>query len=146
MEKYDSTKYLRQLFHKPNIIPMYGVLLAILYVMIPLNYIPATCYTGFLLPEAEFSQFEPIEFPTIFINGDGSVYLNNLIEVYKVNDVSRLPEILSVGIKDSRFKYLDKILLKADENLEFGRLQNVLKEIKKAEIDIVGLITERVVP
>lgn len=144
MKNYDPTKYLRQLFHKPNIVPMYGVLLAILATVMPI--IPNTTSSYNLrIPEAEFSQPEPLEFPTIFINREGTVCLNNLKENYAVYDISKLTEILSNAIKDSRFKYLDKILVKADEDIEFGRLQDVLKEIKKSEIDIVGLITERVV-
>ena len=77
MKKYNYTQSLRQVFYKPNIIPMYGVLLVIIVTIMPI--VPSTTSSSkLILPKAEFSQFEPLEFPTIFINGDGSVYINNL--------------------------------------------------------------------
>lgn len=144
MEKYDPTKSLKQMFHRPNIVPMCGVLLAILFAIMSITPKTTSSY-NLRIPEAEFSQREPLEFPTIFIDSYGDVCLNNVKEKYAVYDISKLTEILSNAIKESRFEYLDKILVKADEDIEFGRLQNVLKEIKKADVYIIGLITKRVV-
>jgi len=144
MKKYDPTKSLKQMFHTPNVVPMYGVLLAILATIMPI--VPnITSSSNLMVPEAEFSQFEPLDFPTIFINGEGSVCYDNLTKSYEINDISNLHTILSTTIKDINYKYLKKVLLKADGDVEFGKIQNVLNEIKKGDVDIIGLITKKMV-
>jgi len=145
MKKYDPTKSLKQMFHTPNniVIPFYVLLLVLLSVFIILT--PVKVSSSPKTPEAEFSQIEPSELPTILIYHNGSVYYDNLTKSYEINDISNLHTILSTTIKDINYKYLKKVLLKADGDVEFGRIQNVLKEIKKADVDIIGLITKRVV-
>ena len=139
MKKYDSTKYIRLMFWKPNIVPLCDILL-ILWIMFATT-IPMMCTCGGIeLPDAEFVRDEPLDgLPVVRINRDGTVCFEERI----IEDISELPSILKESWKGNYdFRY--KILLKAEANAEFGFVQQVLKAAQSVHIETVGLLVDAV--
>lgn len=138
MRKYDATKCLRQMFWKPNTVPLCDILL-VLWVLFAIN-VPMLVHGGFRLPEAEFVQDEPLDgLPVVWMRRDGTV----IFEERTIDDISKLPSLLKETWKGNYdFRY--KILLKADVDTEFGMVQQVLKAAKKVHIETVGLLVDKV--
>jgi len=139
MKKQDSTKYIRQMFWKPNIAPMYYILLFLLVSF--LTAVPMHTHGGRIeLPEAEFVQDEPLDgLPVVWIKRDGEVYF----EERYIEDISTLPSMLK-KTWEGNYDFRYKILLKADMDTEFGMVQQVLKAAQSVHIETVGLLAEAV--
>jgi len=139
MKKQDSTKYIRQMFWKPNIAPLYYILL---FLWVFFVFIPPIMYIHGepILPDAEFVQDEPLNgLPVVRINRDGAVYF----EERYIEDISKLPSMLKKSW-EGNYDFWYKILLKADMDAEFGVVQKVLNAARTADIETVGLLVDAV--
>jgi biopolymer transport protein ExbD len=138
MKKYDATQSLRQRVRRPNILPFFNALLIVVFLLI-VNVSPlmATKCTHVSIPQAINFDIEPLfGLPVIYIFKDGTVVLNDRM----VEDLEKL----TVLIEDEMEKHQpeeNKILLKIDEDVPFGRVQEVLRYVRKAQVETVGLIT-----
>jgi len=136
MKKYDSTNHLKKMIHKPNV----GfVLMGILVVTFCFSTMTSTIRAERIeIPTAKNDHFEPRHgiLPTIYIDAEGRIYFQG----YRFMDMAKL----SIEIADTfeaRQPEERKVLLKIDANTKFGRVQEVLQAVKKANIDVAGLIT-----
>ncbi|MCP5102414.1 MAG: hypothetical protein GY950_03495, partial [bacterium] len=88
------------------------------------------------LPEAEFVREEPFYgLPVIRVKDDGKVYFEQRF----IEDLSKLPSMIKDSFEECGVEE-NKVLIRADMRAEFGDIQKVLKAVKKADIDTVGLI------
>ncbi len=137
MKKYDHMKNMRLLFWKISVVPFCTVLVFLLFLF--MGATGSTHHRGCIrLPDAEHAHLQPMpEYPAIYIKKDGTVYfLGNPVE-----DLDILPELVKKEF-DEHISAGNKILVKASRHARFGRVQAVLREIKKMGVDVAGLITE----
>lgn len=141
MRKQDSTKYIRQMFWKPNTVPLCSILL-VFWIMFACD-VPLICNRGAIeLPEAEFVRDEPLNgLPVVLVKHDGTVYF----EEREIEDISKLPLILE-KTWEGNYDFRYKILLKADAYAEFGMVQRVLKAAQSVHIETVGLLVDKISP
>ncbi len=130
----------QRLFHKPNIIPLCGILMAIL-----LTFMVSTPYDLGYPVVIDYPKSQNFDFqynrkerlPEIFIKEDGTV----IFEGRLVTDMEKLPQLIE-EIFEERKCDMEKVLVKADRKAPFGKVSEVLACIKKAYIDDVSLIIE----
>jgi len=136
MKKYDSTKHFKKMIHKPNV----GfTLMGILVVTFCFSAVTAMIRAENIeIPTAKNDHFEPRHgiLPTIYIDADGRIYFQG----YRFTDLAKLSGEIADAF-EARQPEEQKVLLKIDANAKFGRVQDVLKAVKKANIDVAGLIT-----
>jgi len=139
VKKQDSTKYLRQMVYRPDMVILSSFFIIIFLVVTLLvpwyGYSSGHYYVDF--PEVTNDEFEAMDsLPEICIKRDGSIIFDGMI----IEDLAKLP----VLIEDDMEKHMiieSKILLKIDRDTPFGKVQEVLTLVKKANIETVGLVT-----
>lgn len=142
MKPYDATKYLKQMFCKPDIVPFAGVLMMIILLFIGLpgpGWGGSTrCYTPHNLPGTLFGGVEPLNgIPVICIYTDGRV----CFEDHFLTDLSNFATMIEDN-RELRQPVENKVYLEIDKDVEFGRVQEVLRCIKEAEVEDVAIITK----
>jgi biopolymer transport protein ExbD len=148
MKKYDPTKSLKHMFHKPNVVPFYNIMLIIivLYIALPIDWSICSHSSIMNIPPATNAHYEPkdYEMPSILIDKNGKIRTG----FFEINDTSKLPDLIweLLDRLDRLQVYNKKILLKVDSRIKFGKVQEVLKAAKNADVNVVGLITQECVP
>jgi biopolymer transport protein ExbD len=143
MKPYDATRNIRQMFHKPNILPYAGVLMVIILMLIGLpgpGWGSCTlCYIPRNIPGALFDDVEPLDaMPVIRIYEDGRVCFDE----HFLTDLSNLSVMIMDAIERTQPEE-NKVYLEIDKQVGFGRVQKVLACIKEADVKDVGIITRR---
>lgn len=131
------------MFHRPNIVPYAGVLMVIILMFIELpgpGWGGCTlCFTPHNVPGALFYDIEPLNaIPVIRIYADGRV----CFEDHFLTDLSNL-SVMIMDNKERTQPEENKVYLEIDKDVEFGRVQEVLRCIKEAEVEEVGIITQQ---
>jgi biopolymer transport protein TolR len=124
---------------EPNVVPLCDILLVLLIifmVMTPMIKKGANVK----LPEAVHTQDEPEpgNMVTVHVKKDGTVFLNE----DPVEDLSKLATMIEDKIEEKKQTEKSKILLKADADISYGRVIEVMDEIRRAQIEFLGLVTE----
>lgn len=123
---------------EPNVVPLCDILLVLLIIfMVVTPMIKKGVHVQ--LPEASNTQDqpEPGQLLTVYVKEDGTVVFNGgEIELAKLT--TKLEEVMEDSKKEG-----EKILLNADENTEYGKIVDVMNEIKNANVESVGLITKK---
>ncbi len=134
MKKYDHMKNMRLLFWKISVVPFCTALAFLLFFFIITD---GSVHNYVRVPDAEHAHLEPMPgFPTIYIKGNGTVYfLGNTVE-----DLDTLPGLVREEFEEQKFEG-NKILLKASRYTRFGKVQAVLRVVKRMGIDVAGLVT-----
>jgi len=97
------------------------------------------------LPEAKNTQQEPQpgEMITVDVGMDkASGEMKVFLEDKLVEDISKLAASIDEIMEEKQIQER-KILLKADIDLEYGKVVDVMNEIRNANIEILGLVTEK---
>lgn len=126
---------------EPNVVPLCDILLVLLIIfMVVTPMIQKGANVE--LPDAEYTDDEPKagEMMEIFIKKDGSV----VFAEQAVEDITKLPTLIMNEIDKTDPEDKTKLLLKADVDVEYGRIVDVMNEIKDAEIEIIGLVVDKV--
>lgn len=137
MKPYDATKNIRRMFHKPNILPLSNLLIIILvmFYVVPIGGAGKGCYAD--TPKAENANYEPLhELPVISICKNGNIMMAGCT----VEDLSKLPCLILDEMEETQ-PAENKILIKIDRDVPFGKVQEVLRYVKEAEVETVGLVT-----
>jgi biopolymer transport protein TolR len=120
---------------EPNVVPLCDVLLVLLII--------------FMVMTPLIQQGVDVELPTalntmdmpenpdavLYIKRDGSIYLNEQ-PITKENLQTMLEEALITSSER-------KLYLRADQELEYGIILDLIPLIKEADIEIVGIIAEK---
>jgi biopolymer transport protein TolR len=128
---------------EPNVVPLCDILLVLLIIFMVVTPMIQRG-ANVRLPEAKniANMPQPEEAITVDagidrISGELAIFIDN-------NRIDRL-ESLTSAIEDLMEEKQEdvKILLKADKELEYGKVVDVMNEIKKANVEILGLVTEQ---
>ena len=125
---------------EPNVVPLCDIILVLLIIFMVVT--PMFKGNGNVkLPEAEHTQNqpEPLRMMTVFIEDNGTIYLDN----EPVSDLGKLAYMIEEKIQDKKQSEKSKLLLKADEDVIYERVNQVMAEIQRAQIEVVGLIAHK---
>ncbi len=120
---------------EPNVVPLCDILLVLLIIFMVVTPLVKKG-VDVRLPTA----LNMIEFPenpeiVLSIKKDGTLWLNN--DKVAEEDLSALLEELMLSASDK------KLYLKADQELEFGRVVEIIGPLKEAGVEVVGIIAEK---
>ena len=123
---------------EPNVVPLCDILLVLLIIFMVITPMVQKG-ANVKLPETMNyqDQPEPGKMTEVTLKQDGSVYLDN-----KLIDVGDLVSKIEAILEDSPDAE-SKVLLKADINLEYGKVVDIMNLIKDAQIEVVGLVSEQ---
>lgn len=126
---------------EPNVVPLCDILLVLLIIFMVVTPIIQKG-ANVKLPEA--AHIEPWsdaeKMITIFVKKDGTVYL----EDKEVPDIQKLATLIEDKMEEGNKEEKGKVLLKADADTAYGRVTAVMDEIRRAQIEMVGLVTDKV--
>jgi biopolymer transport protein TolR len=125
---------------EPNVVPLCDILLVLLIIFMVATPI-FTDYHNVKLPEAFNTQTqpEPLSMMTVFIEDNGTIYLDK----EPVHDLGKLAFQIEEKIQGNKQSEKSKLLLKADENVIYEKVTQVMREIQRAQIEIVGLVAQK---
>ena len=125
---------------EPNVVPLCDILLVLLIIFMVATPLLKN-NSNVKLPEAENiqNQPEPFSMLTVFIKEDGTIYLGD----EPVSDLGKLAHTIEEKIQDKKQSEKSKLLLKADEDVIYERVTQVMAEIQHAQIEVVGLIANK---
>lgn len=123
---------------EPNVVPLCDILLVLLIIFMVVT--PMISKGAIVqLPESVNyqSQPEPGKMTEVTLKKNGEIFLDNkLIEVKDL--VSKIENIFE-DKKDAK----SKVLLKADIEIEYGKVVDLMDLIKRANIEVIGLVTQQ---
>jgi biopolymer transport protein ExbD len=125
---------------EPNVVPLCDILLVLLIIFMVVT--PILKGNGNVkLPEATHiqDQPEPSSMLTVSIDGNGNIYLDK----DPVPELEKLAYKIEEKIRDTKQSEKSKLLLKADGNVIYERVTQVMAEIQRAQIEIVGLVAQK---
>ena len=120
---------------EPNVVPLCDILLVLLIIFMVITPLVKKG-VDVRLPTA----LNMIDFPenpeiVLSIKKDGTLWLNN--DKVEEADLSTLLEEIMLSASDK------KLYLKADQELEFGRVVEIIGPLKEAGVEVVGIIAEK---
>ncbi|MCK5004452.1 MAG: biopolymer transporter ExbD [Candidatus Aminicenantes bacterium] len=123
---------------EPNVVPLCDILLVLLIIFMVITPMVQKG-ANVKLPETMNyqEQPEPGNMTEVALKLDGTIYLDN-----KPIDIAELVGKIQAILEDSPDAE-SKVLLKADINLEYGKVVDIMNLIKNAEIEVIGLVTEQ---
>ncbi len=123
---------------EPNVVPLCDILLVLLIIFMVITPILKKG-ANVALPEATnvIDQPESGEMITVYIQKDGSLYLKDK----QMNNLSELTPAIEDLLAEEKTKTESKVLLRADSEVAYGRVTEVMDAIRKAQIETVGLVT-----
>lgn len=126
---------------EPNVVPLCDILLVLLIIFMVVTPMIQKG-ANVRLPEAAYTddQPKPGAMLEVFVRKDGSVFFDEKV----VEDITKLPTLILDKIEAEQPEEKNKILLKADMDVEYGKVVDVMNEIKDAEIEVIGLVVEKV--
>jgi biopolymer transport protein TolR len=124
---------------EPNVVPLCDILLVLLIIFMVVTPLIKKGI-NVTLPEAVHSgeQPEPGKMITVYIKADGTVFLDDA----EVTDLEKLPTMIEDKIEEIKQTEKGKVLLKADEDIVYGKVTEVMDKIRRAQIEFVGLVTQ----
>lgn len=129
---------------EPNVVPLCDILLVLLIIFMVVTPMIQKG-ANVTLPEAKNTQEEPQpgEMITVDVGMDKvSGELKVFLESKVIDDLNKLATAIE-DLMEERQIMDRKILLKADIEIEYGKVVDVMNEIRSANIEILGLVTEK---
>jgi biopolymer transport protein TolR len=125
---------------EPNVVPLCDILLVLLIIfMVVTPMIKKGANVS--LPEASHTQDQPESSTmiTVHVQEDGTVYLNDEI----VDSLESLVQQIEDKMEETK-QVDNKVLLRADNKVAYGKVTQVMDLIRRAQIEVVGLVTQAV--
>lgn len=124
---------------EPNVVPLCDILLVLLIIFMVVTPVIQKG-ANVKLPEASnvVEQKESGQVLTVSIKRDGTVYVSDKI----VADINKLATIIEDTMDEKNISDR-KVQLRADIELEYGKVIDVMTEIKNARIEVVALVVEK---
>lgn len=129
----------KELQSEPNVVPLCDILLVLLIIFMVVTPMIQRG-ANVTLPEAvnTVDQPEASQMLTVFLQKDGTIEFDE-----RVVDLSKLAVLLEEKMEEERMTEDRKVGLRADVNTKYGRVQEVMNEIKNAGIEFIALIVDR---
>jgi len=130
---------------EPNVVPLCDILLVLLIIFMVVTPMIQKG-ANVILPEAQNTETEPEpgDMIEVFLERDGDISIQGKTKNEKIADVSKLSTAILDMIEKDQPKDKTKVLLKADDNVAYGKVVDVMNEIKNAEIEVIGLVTKKI--
>ena len=124
---------------EPNVVPLCDILLVLLIIFMVVTPLIKKGI-NVRLPEAAHTSDEPEpgQMITVYVKADGTVFLDD----QEVTDLEKLPTMIEDKIEEIKQTERGKVLLKADADIIYGRVTEVMDKIRRAQIEFVGLVTQ----
>jgi len=124
---------------EPNVVPLCDILLVLLIIFMVVTPMIQKG-ANVTLPEAKAVQDEPEpgQMLTVELKKNGEVFF----ESKRVEDTTKLTEMIQTLMEERQIQER-KILLRADQEVKYGLVVDVMNLIKNAQIEVLGLITEK---
>jgi biopolymer transport protein ExbD len=125
---------------EPNVVPLCDILLVLLIIFMVVTPIIQKG-ANVKLPEATNVETwsDSDKGIVVHIQKDGTVYLGDK----EVLDIEKLPTLIEDKLEESNSEEKGKVLLKADGEAAYGRVTAVMDKIRRAQIEMVGLVTDK---
>ncbi|MCK4942792.1 MAG: biopolymer transporter ExbD [Candidatus Aminicenantes bacterium] len=124
---------------EPNVVPLCDILLVLLIIfMVVTPMIQKGANVS--LPEAKniSDQKEAGQLITVSIKRDGTVYVGDKI----VEDITKLSTIIEDTMEEKQITDR-KVQLRADVELDYGKIIDVMNEIKNARVELLALLVDK---
>jgi len=123
---------------EPNVVPLCDILLVLLIIFMVVTPMIQKG-ANVTLPEAKFTedQPEPGQMLTVFVKRNGEIVFDE-----KIVPIENLKQVILDKMEEIQ-KFDKKVLLKADVEVEYGKVVDAMNAIKNANIEIIGLVTDR---
>ncbi len=123
---------------EPNVVPLCDILLVLLIIFMVVTPMIKKG-ANVKLPEAinTMDQPEPGNMITIFVQKDGSVYLDET----KIDNLEELPTKIEDLLELKKQSERTKLLFRADNEVTYGRVAEVMDQLRRAQIEVLGLVT-----
>lgn len=123
---------------EPNVVPLCDVLLVLLIIFMVLTPLISQDKGTIKLPVA----LNTIDMPdnldvALRIRKDGTMFLNQDTKPVTLENLQTALEEAFLTVSEK------KLYLKADMELEFGKIVDIIDILKDAGIDVIGIITEK---
>lgn len=130
---------------EPNVVPLCDILLVLLIIFMVVTPMIQKG-VSIKLPEAEFTDDQPKteDMITVYLKKDGSIYLSGQNSTTLIEDMSKLAQAVQDKMEEKNQEDKTKILLRADVEVEYGKVVDLMDHIKDAEIEVIGLISDKV--
>jgi len=125
---------------EPNVVPLCDILLVLLIIFMVITPLVKKG-VNVKLPEAVnlHNEGEGSKFVTVFIKASGEIHLDDKV----VEDLTKLTTLIEDRFDKDKNVEKGKLLLKADQEVPYGRVTEVMDEIRRVQIDVVGLVAEK---
>jgi biopolymer transport protein TolR len=125
---------------EPNVVPLCDILLVLLIIFMVITPLLKKG-ANVRLPEALNSKDQPEsgKMVTVFIKSDGAIF----IDEKALPDLTQLTVTLEDRIEYTKQEDKTKVLLKADKECPYGRVTEVMDEIRRANIEMIGLVADK---
>jgi len=124
---------------EPNVVPLCDILLVLLIIfMVVTPMIQQGANVA--LAESNYTDNlpEPGQMITVAIKAKGEVYLDDK----PVDNIDKLGELIIDRMEELQ-RTDKKVLLRADVDVEYGRVVDVMNAIRNADIELIGLVTKK---
>jgi biopolymer transport protein TolR len=124
---------------EPNVVPLCDILLVLLIIFMVITPMIQKG-ANVRLPEAKniSDQKEAGQLITVSIKRDGTVYVGDKI----VEDITKLSTIIEDTMEEKQITDR-KVQLRADVELEYGKVIDVMNEIKNARVELLALLVDK---
>ena len=129
----------KELNSEPNVVPLCDILLVLLIIFMVITPMIQKG-ANVTLPEAinATDQPEASNMLIVYVQKDGSV----VFAENRVEDITKLGMLIEQKMEEDQIAD-GKVGLKADSNVPFGRVQEVMNEIRFAGVEVIGLLVDR---
>lgn len=127
---------------EPNVVPLCDILLVLLIIFMVLTPLIKKG-VNVKLPEAVNTQEEPEpgNMITVFVRKDPAAGVIIYLDETAVDSLDQLTQMIEDRMEETKQQETTKVLLKADSELSYGKITEVMDEIRRAQIEVVGLLT-----
>jgi len=126
---------------EPNVVPLCDILLVLLIIFMVVTPMIQKG-ANVILPEAVHTQDEPEpgKMVTLYVKKDGTYMFDGKV----LENLEKLAQQIEDKIDENKQEDKAKVLLTADVGTPYGKIVDAMEEIKNANIEVVGLITDKV--